>query len=364
MQNPPPPSPVRTDPVVAAPPAAAAVRDIGPAGLTLHAGYCRALLGYLRQRGINPGTLYSSQQLHRIEHDAPGTIGFDEWVDMMVAAENFLGDPDLALRITEHSRPWHVGVLGFALMTSPSVQDVGHLLVRFHRLLTNIYRIRVSEDDEHFKIQLLPNTELESPRLAAMLLGTWAWRVRFYTGRADLRFSVNFEAPCPARPEAYAHAFGGVLSFHQNETSMTGERGCLDMAVLQRDASVNDTLCAQAAAELERLELDASNFALRVRRRLSQQLMTGPVSLDVLASGMRMAPRTLQERLEPSGHTFRSLLETTRQSLAKKHLGDPRMSLTDISFALGFANQSAFQHAFKRWTGMTPGEWRRRRLGI
>lgn len=248
-------------------------------------------------------------------------------------------------------------------MTSPSAHDVGSLLVRYHRLLTNIYRVRVSEDADHFKIKLLPTTELESPPLAAMLLGTWAWRARFYTGRADLRFNVNFETPCPARPDAYAHTFGGVLAFHQNETSITVERDCFVMPVLQRDPAVHDTLCAQASAELARLEQDHTNFVLRVRRRLDQMLMEGTVSLETLAASLRMAPRTLQERLEPSGHTFRSLLDTTREGLAKKHLGDPGMSLTEIAFALGFANQSAFQHAFKRWTGVTPGEWRRQSAG-
>ncbi|MEY4564259.1 MAG: hypothetical protein RLZZ618_3536 [Pseudomonadota bacterium] len=198
-----------------------------------------------------------------------------------------------------------------------------------------------------------------SPPLVAMLLGTWAWRVRWLTGCHALPFNVKLEFPEPPDIAQYTHAFKGVVAFGQTESSMTGDRDFLSLPVLQRDPSVNDMLCSQVSAELDRLATDSNDFAIRVRRKMSHQLGQGRVSLDEFAAVMQMAPRTLQDRLAPSGHTFRSLLDSARQTLAQRQLLDQRFTLTDIALALGFANQSAFQHAFKRWTGLTPGEWRR-----
>jgi AraC-like DNA-binding protein len=332
-------------------------------GLSLHAGYGRLLVAHLRAQHLAPERLYPAGTLARIEDEASTRVPLAEWLDWMETAEQATGEPDLCLRLTEASRPWHAGVLGFAMMTSPSIQEVGHLLARFQRLLTNVYRIRVSEDAGHFRIRLLPGTAVDCPRLAALLLGTWAWRMRWFTGLPGLRFDVNLDFAPPEDTRAYTRTFGGVVAFGQAETSLVGDRDVLSLPVLQRDPGVHGMLCSQVAVELERLASDSSDFAVRVRRKITQQLGSGHVSLEAFAAVMNMAPRTLQERLEPSGHTFRSLLDGARHTLAKRQLAESRASLTDIALALGFTNQCAFQHAFKRWTGITPGEWRRRHGG-
>lgn len=356
----PPPLPVSAPAHTTASSARAALHAEADAlGLGLHSGYCRLLLSHLRAQHADPATLYPADRLAAVEQESASRVPLSMWLDWLHCAERHLGERDLALRLTEGSRPWHAGVLGFAMMTSPSIQDVGHLLARFQRLLTNVYRIRVSEDAARFRIQLLPSTDVVCPELVAMLLGSWAWRVRWLTGMPGLRFDVDLEFAPPAEPAVYARTFGGTVAFGQPHTAMRGDRDWLSLPVLQRDPGVNDMLCAQVAAELDRLANDSTDFALRVRRNLTNQLGSGRVSLEDFAAAMQMAPRTLQERLESSGHTFRSLLDSARQTLAKRQLTDPRATLTDIALALGFANQSAFQHAFKRWTGLTPGEWRR-----
>jgi AraC-like DNA-binding protein len=81
--------------------------------------------------------------------------------------------------------------------------------------------------------------------------------------------------------------------------------------------------------------------------------------LASLAAELNMSPRTLQNRLEASGMSFRSVVDRVRQSEAESYLRESRLPLIDIALALGFANQTSFQHAFKRWTGKSPGEFRR-----
>jgi len=71
-----------------------------------------------------------------------------------------------------------------------------------------------------------------------------------------------------------------------------------------------------------------------------------------------MSPRTLQRKLAAEDTTFRKLVETVRQELAVSYLADARFTLVEISYLIGFSEQSSFSRAFKRWTGSTPQEFR------
>lgn len=76
---------------------------------------------------------------------------------------------------------------------------------------------------------------------------------------------------------------------------------------------------------------------------------------------MGCSPRTLQRLLADHGTTFQAVLDETRRRLAEELIAAPHVSLAEVAFVLGYSEQSAFQRAFKRWTGYSPGAWRRQR---
>jgi len=71
-----------------------------------------------------------------------------------------------------------------------------------------------------------------------------------------------------------------------------------------------------------------------------------------------MSPRSLQRKLADVDATFRILVEQVRKELAKSYLSDKTYNLIEITYMLGFSSQSSFTRAFKRWTGVTPHEFR------
>jgi AraC-like DNA-binding protein len=73
-----------------------------------------------------------------------------------------------------------------------------------------------------------------------------------------------------------------------------------------------------------------------------------------------MSVRTLQRRLVDSGTTFHKVSDAVLARLAAGYLTDPSVSVSEVAFLLGFSEQSAFNRAFRRWTGDSPGRWRRR----
>ncbi len=80
-----------------------------------------------------------------------------------------------------------------------------------------------------------------------------------------------------------------------------------------------------------------------------------------MAEQLHMSRRTLQRKLAEADLTYQKLVDDTRRDLAMRHLEDPRHTITDVTFLLGFSQQSAFTRAFKRWTGMSPSEYRAQR---
>jgi AraC-like DNA-binding protein len=78
-----------------------------------------------------------------------------------------------------------------------------------------------------------------------------------------------------------------------------------------------------------------------------------------VARRLGTSARTLQRRLREEGTSFAAELDAVRRERAEAFLRAPDVSIAEVSWLLGFAEQSAFTRAFRRWTGVAPTEWRR-----
>jgi AraC-like DNA-binding protein len=120
------------------------------------------------------------------------------------------------------------------------------------------------------------------------------------------------------------------------------------------DAPLLDTLARFAE---QRLASATEPWSTRVRDVVLAQ--GGRVSLARVAKSMALSPRTLQSRLDGEGTSCKQILDDVRKELALGYLERDDLSLSEIAFLLGYSEQSAFNHAFKRWTGHSPGEHKR-----
>lgn len=98
----------------------------------------------------------------------------------------------------------------------------------------------------------------------------------------------------------------------------------------------------------------------KVENYVRFSLAGGHCSIDGCAEKLGLAVRTLQTRLSETGREFSDILRDERTALAKAFLDREQMSLSDIAAELGYAEQSSFGRAFKRWTGISPQQYRQR----
>jgi AraC-like DNA-binding protein len=118
-------------------------------------------------------------------------------------------------------------------------------------------------------------------------------------------------------------------------------------------AEHNETVLKRTLAQLQPL-----TWERKVRAAIEAQLPDGEPSAERIAQALHLSLRSLQRHLADEGCRFDALLNECRENLALLHLRDPQCSLAEISHLLGFADTSSFNRAFKRWTGMTPGQFR------
>jgi len=329
-------------------------------GYAVSIGYARVLFDYMVQRGFKPAHICPPSRLHELTaSDSNARCPLNEWHDLMGAAEVLMGDAHLALTLSEHVKPWHAGLVGFMAMTSGTLRDVGKVLSHYHHFLNDVESVEVSVQGPRFVLGVPQLTSLNSQRISMITLGSWAWHARWLTGRHDLVFDADFAFPKPGRLALFEHVFGGSLRFNQTHSALAGPLHHLDLRVIQQEPAINRILHQQAERQKDQLAESAGSFLAKLERLLSTHLGHSEVSLSALAAEMQVSPRTLQHRLEDTGLSFRAVVERVRKNQAIHYLNDSRLSLMQIALMLGFANQTSFHHAFKRWTGQPPGEFRR-----
>jgi len=98
----------------------------------------------------------------------------------------------------------------------------------------------------------------------------------------------------------------------------------------------------------------------QIRAIIGVELRHGDTSLDRVAERLDTSGRTLQRKLRDHGTSHQELLDQMRRDLAMRYLAEPHMAICEVAYLLGFSESSALHRAFKRWTGMTPNEFRRK----
>lgn len=96
----------------------------------------------------------------------------------------------------------------------------------------------------------------------------------------------------------------------------------------------------------------------RVRGALLELLPSGKASMQAVSSRLAVGTRTLQRRLGAEGGSFESVLNATREELARRYLGSSTLSGAETSFLLGFEAPNSFFRAYRDWTGETPSRTR------
>ncbi|MDH4873589.1 AraC family transcriptional regulator [Pseudomonas sp. BN515] len=192
---------------------------------------------------------------------------------------------------------------------------------------------------------------------AEFAVGTLYARLREYTGGKYAPLRVEFEHPQPADTSLHNEVFRCPVKFGQPTNVMVWPGEMLDEPLITADLRLFQALLPGLEEERRRRLAD-TDLTTRIGMVIEANLASGRVGLEQVATELHMSKRTLQRRLQELDLEFAELVEEIRQALAIELVRQSPRSLTEIAQQLGYNEASSFTRAFRRWTGLSPREFR------
>ena len=257
------------------------------------------------------------------------------------------------------------GMYGFALLSCPNFRDTMAFAVKYHGIAAPLVEIAFEEEGGAgiWTIVPMPYPRVDSRLYRFIVELQMAIHLSLHRDVMGASFrpsELHFSFPRP-RPEG-ASAFDSPALYEQPENRLVFDAHWLDGRPNFGNAVSYAELCQLCERLTDELQL-GTGMAGRVRSMILADLLRH-VSFDSVAEQLKMSPRSLRRRLQEEGTSFRELVDEVRAQLAIKYVRDTSLSIEDVTYTLGFNDASAFRHAFRRWTGAAPYEFRRAKTNV
>jgi AraC-like DNA-binding protein len=328
------------------------------AGDTVSMPFLRGILDGAKALGLDPTKILAASGIDGSLLEEPDErvarkIMYELWAEI----EEQSGDDAVGLHIAEHTKQGAFAVLDYAVRNSPTLREGYRRIERYSHLLHDGVDIVFEVTDSTATLSF--HEPDQSPRhIAEWAVCSWLIIGRQMLGESWLPREISFQHPRPASVREHQWIFGAPVNFDRHRNELVLDPVLLDREVVDADLRLSTVISRYAQQLWEQLPRAESHLD-QVRQGIARELRGGEATLESVAKRMHMHPRTLQRKLKAEGASFKQVLDETRCELAKKHLSDSSIAIEEAAFLLGYSEPSAFSRAFKRWTGLSPGEYRR-----
>ena len=332
-----------------------------PEQLTVSSLMVQNLKNYMHSQGKNFGEICAAAGIRQgaeFLSDSEARLPATDYLLLFLESEKASGDPFFGLNLgRETARSYPGGsVLMHMMMNCPTVGEALDRFFRYHDLMADALRPCMRADGAYvFLGWKSASPGLQPPRpMAETLLSFFAGILEFLgEGRIALH-EVRFQYPAPSDLFQYLKRFSAPLLFDAPSSEVVMAKEHLALPVPLANSALLQTLEEFANKLLHRIYF-SKTWSHRVGENLLSRLILGKAfNVDAIARDLGLSTRSLQARLKEEGGSYRRILDYVRQETAIKYMQDGKMTLCDIAFILGFSEQSAFNRAFKRWTGSNP----------
>lgn len=274
------------------------------------------------------------------------------------------GDELFGLKVGSLVTPQALNVLGIALWSVRTIREHMECFVRYKSVLaSDDGPISIAEEDGCLVTTFVIRTneagkpiytDYETDAVCATLL-----TLRRAIYKKDF-CPAKMELPRQAPPdtETYEKFFGCPVIYNQSKLRVFVSLEDADRLIPGSSPDLARATTQMAQDYISRFDTLDSTL-LDVRKALTTLLPQGKGTLECVTDLLNTSKRTLHRKLRQRNTTFREILDTYRKEMALAYIEQNSMTFGDISFLLGFSSSSNFTRSFKKWTGMTPLEYKK-----
>ena len=267
-------------------------------------------------------------------------------------------DPEVGLHLCPHAPVFRGQVMEYLMFSSPTFGDGLQRTFKYRRLVSDALSMRLEQDDEGVRVAVR-GTSMEAPQLRHTEILTAYQIIRFAQSVTESKTQpLRVELCCSRRGplQEFEDIFGCPVSFEYQQSRIWFDPGILSY----RSPRWNPDLLQlhEEHAEKSLNSLKREDLIERIRAVFAQRLELERCDLEEVSRELNIAPRRLRFELSRSGTSFSQLLADFRYSLARRLLARTEEPVDNIVYLTGFSEPSTFYRAFKRWSGMTPVQYR------
>jgi AraC-like DNA-binding protein len=291
-----------------------------------------------------------------------GRVPFEANIKMIEKGAQIAGET-VPLRLGAAFSAERIGVWGYILRNCEVMGEAAQLFLRYQQLLYSISTFSVEHRGDRFIVAHSINTPIYNHYrriLAELNLAAILQTMRKLLDRDIVPLEVHMVHQKPCIYSDYAALFRCPIQFGQKHDALVFSTSLLMMKIPHGQPYVKEMLIRHADRLMAKL-YENKNLSDKVRGVALALMPKGALNVDTVARKLGMSRWTLARRLKSEGCTFRDLIKRFRKELTLDYLENETLTITDITFMLGYSEESAFSRAFKHWTGQTPIAYRKQR---
>jgi AraC-like DNA-binding protein len=284
-------------------------------------------------------------------------VPLDQNCALMEAALQLSGDPNLGLHIGERTTVNVLGITGYLMESSKDVFTALQHLQQFTASFTRLFsfNIELRQEEAVYLVEPVPLWNDISPETARQSLdiafaGT-LHILRLLTGIEFHPLRVLYRYPRFTNTSEHERVLKCRPQFNQSCNALIFSKQDLQRSIIGYNNALNEVFLKMLQ---EKLRGDNVAFTQQVHTLILELSRFSFPTLEEVAAHMYLTPRTLQRKLQVEKTSFREVSESIKEELARNLLLCSNLTVSEISDRLGYADHSAFQRAFRQWTGTTP----------
>ncbi len=326
----------------------------------------RHYLAVMQLQGFDAPAVLAGSGLaaHRLE-ESSCLVSPDQYRKVIANILRLSGNKGIAFELGSRSEIADLGIVGYAMVSSPTLLDALQLWIRYARVLVGAcWGVRLLDDEPgHFSVEVIE--ELPTAGGLAFCVEEFITMMQKIGGALSGVAPTVQRVVLPYAKPDYAELYDAIckvpVRFSAPRMQITVPQSWADTPLRTSDREFNE-ICLQHCGQIIRQIAQTSPLLSRLRLLLLRSPSATP-TLDEAADHLGLSSRTLRRQLHEQGRSYHRLVADFRTELACEYLRSATLSAKEIGYLLGFESSNAFRRAFKTWTGRTIRE-HRESLGV